>query len=394
MSTFPTFQSSSKGATGSKLPETSSKGPWGTSPPTTNWLSPIIDRYQHVIEILKTGSPLRIATDCSGLDTPITALNLVGIPYEHIFSSDINESSKKFILQNHKPHTFYNNLIGRKFDTNLKLDLYVAGFPCQPFSTLGKQCGINDKRGKIFFHIADFIENQQPNIFILENVKRIKTIDGGATFKIILDRLSQIGGQMYTIHHHVLNTCDYGLPQSRNRVYIVGIKKILLKNQLSFPEKLQTNTNISDLILDHEIYQRDLSPQLSKVHQRGYGELAPHMSKILGLLPEIDSRQNSIYNLNVSNLQWFRKGKYNLCPCLSTQCNYYLPYYQRTITPYEAALLQGIPLHTMNTDNLSDRQLYRLVGNAMSCNVILCIILQTLEGSWLPRFKHPLAKLH
>ncbi len=100
-------------------------------------------------------------------------------------------------------------------------DILLAGFPCQPFSILGDKQGFEDTRGTLFFDIARILKRKQPNAFLLENVKQLRTHDKGRTFAIIQEHLSQLG---YTTYHAVLNALDFGLPQKRERIFIVGFR--------------------------------------------------------------------------------------------------------------------------------------------------------------------------
>jgi len=101
-------------------------------------------------------------------------------------------------------------------------DILLAGFPCQPFSIAGKGLGFADTRGTLFFNIEEILRIKQPYGFFLENVKRLTTHDNGKTFKVITERLKELG---YFIHYQVLNSLDYGIPQKRERIYIVGFKE-------------------------------------------------------------------------------------------------------------------------------------------------------------------------
>lgn len=101
-------------------------------------------------------------------------------------------------------------------------DILLAGFPCQPFSIAGKGLGFADTRGTLFFNIEAILKAKQPEAFLLENVKRLTTHDNGNTFAIILDRLNKLG---YAVYYKVFNSLDFGLPQKRERIYIVGFKK-------------------------------------------------------------------------------------------------------------------------------------------------------------------------
>ena len=101
-------------------------------------------------------------------------------------------------------------------------DILLAGFPCQPFSIIGDKQGFQDTRGTLFFDIARILKQKQPRAFLLENVKQLLTHDKGRTFAVIEEQLSQLG---YTIYHKVLNALDFGLPQKRERIFIVGFRE-------------------------------------------------------------------------------------------------------------------------------------------------------------------------
>ena len=98
-------------------------------------------------------------------------------------------------------------------------DLLVAGFPCQAFSIAGKRRGFNDTRGTLFFEIARILKDKQPKFFILENVKGLLSHDNGNTFKTIISTLTELG---YDLQWQVLNSKNFGVPQNRERVFIVG----------------------------------------------------------------------------------------------------------------------------------------------------------------------------
>ena len=101
-------------------------------------------------------------------------------------------------------------------------DILLAGFPCQPFSIIGDKQGFQDTRGTLFFDIARILKRKQPTAFLLENVKQLLTHDKGRTFAVIEEQLSQLG---YTTYHKVLNALDFGLPQKRERIFIVGFRE-------------------------------------------------------------------------------------------------------------------------------------------------------------------------
>jgi DNA (cytosine-5)-methyltransferase 1 len=124
--------------------------------------------------------PLRVGTDCSGIEAPIHALEQLGIPHRHIWSSDIDKYCIKSIKANYCPERIYGDPDGSYSDGDIRnrdnntlpdIDLYVCGFPCQPFSMAGQRKGLQDRRGNVFWSCIDVIKKKKPKYFILENVK-------------------------------------------------------------------------------------------------------------------------------------------------------------------------------------------------------------------------------
>lgn len=116
-------------------------------------------------------------------------------------------------------------------DSIPKHDVLLAGFPCQAFSIIGKMKGFADTRGTMFFEVARILQHHQPKAILLENVKQLVSHDGGKTFKVILDTLAELG---YSVKWKILNALDFGLPQKRERVIIVGFKSAAACAQFNF----------------------------------------------------------------------------------------------------------------------------------------------------------------
>ncbi len=183
-------------------------------------------------------SVLRIGTDCSGIEAPIEALRQLQIPHKHIWSSDIDKFVIQSIKANYEPEILFGDPDGPYPDGDITkrdnsilpdIDLYVAGFPCQPFSNAGKRKGFSDKRGNVFWGCLDVIKNKRPKYFILENVRGILWNDKenkkdkyGRTWNTIWSELQGLEEYGYCVKWKVLNTRDYGIPQNRQRVFMVG----------------------------------------------------------------------------------------------------------------------------------------------------------------------------
>lgn len=135
-----------------------------------------------------------------------------------VFSSEIDPHAQEMYLAN-----FREKPEGDLRKINLKnipnFDVLLAGFPCQPFSIAGEKKGFNDIRGTLFFDIAKIFEYHQPKVIVLENVKHFKNHDHGNTLTIVLNTLNKLG---YTTSWTLLNAKDFGVPQNRERIIIIG----------------------------------------------------------------------------------------------------------------------------------------------------------------------------
>jgi DNA (cytosine-5)-methyltransferase 1 len=205
---------------------------------------------------------IKVGTDFSGIGSPEAALKRLNIPHHNVFACDIDKYAKKSFLELNSPDLFYDDITTRDYKEVPQLDLYVAGFPCQSFSLAGKRGGFNDTRGTLFFNVAEFIKVNQPACFILENVKGLLSHDNGRTYQTITDVLTNGGGTLngqmgmdtiddglgYHVYTKVLNTKDYGIPQNRERIFIVGFKHWRTFN---FPVKLPLKLKLKDMLQDN-----------------------------------------------------------------------------------------------------------------------------------------------
>lgn len=150
-------------------------------------------------------------------------------------------------------------------------DILVGGFPCQAFSQAGKQLGFEDTRGTLFFEIARIIKAKRPKVFLLENVKNLVRHDKGKTFKVIMDTLTSLD---YVVGAKVLNGKDFGVPQNRERIYIVGFDKHQVNNieDFRFPTPPMTSTQVGN-VLDVNVPDKyTISDRLWAGHKRRKSE--------------------------------------------------------------------------------------------------------------------------
>ena len=163
-------------------------------------------RYLDYLPIFKHRE-IRYGSDCSGIEAPLQALTALGIKYNHVFSSEINKTSRELSFLNYgKPKLFFDDITKRDHSLLPKIDLYVAGFPCQPFSQMGKRGGFDDYKGRglIFFECYDTIIETDPDMFLLENVKGLLTHDKGKTIDMIKMYLNKLDYDIYILLARVL----------------------------------------------------------------------------------------------------------------------------------------------------------------------------------------------
>ena len=125
-------------------------------------------------------------------------------------------------------------------------DILCAGFPCQAFSISGKQRGFRDDRGTLFFDVARIVKEKKPKIVFMENVKNFATHDSGKTLQIVKSTMEKLG---YTFNQKVLNSVDYGIPQKRERLYMVCFRKDLLIKNFTFPKAIKLTKHVEDYLL-------------------------------------------------------------------------------------------------------------------------------------------------
>jgi DNA (cytosine-5)-methyltransferase 1 len=267
---------------------------------------------------------------------------------ECVFSSDIDKYCQDSYEANfgHRPTGDITQVDEKDIPDH---DILFAGFPCQPFSIIGQMKGFNDIRGTLFFDIARIIKHKKPKAFILENVKQLVGHNGGETLKTIIKTLEKELG--YTVKYAVLNALDYGLPQKRERVIIVGHREPIL---FSYPQPIRPFKPLSEILekkVDKKYYASDYILQKRKESHK------------------------SAYKLSI----WHENKAGNICSypysCAlrsGASYNYLLVNGERRLTPREMFRLQGFP----DTYKIvvSDGEAKKQAGNAVPVNLVKAVI--------------------
>jgi DNA (cytosine-5)-methyltransferase 1 len=209
---------------------------------------------------------IKIATVCSGIGSPEQALKELNIPHEISFACEIDKYARQTYLANFTPNVIYQDLTAEEWDKPEQYsDLFIGGIPCQAFSLAGKRLGELDKRGLLFYDFYRYVKNQQPKVFIIENVKGLLSDNNGITFQnwcALLGRsmnthvnmFNHDDSLLYNLHFKVLNSKDFGVPQNRERVFLIGIRNDL-PNTFRFPIGERLKIRLKD-ILESEVDEK------------------------------------------------------------------------------------------------------------------------------------------
>ena len=236
-------------------------------------------------------------------------------------------------------------------------DILVGGFPCQAFSQAGKKLGFDDTRGTLFFEIARIIKEKKPRAFLLENVKNLTLHDKGKTFAVITNTLRELG---YEIYPMLFKAKDFGVPQNRERIYIVGFNKKDVPNYKDFEEPIPpcVPTRVGTILEDNADEKYTLSDALWEGHKRRKRE---HKEKGNGFGYSIFNEESPY--TNTISARYYKDGSEILIEQAGKN--------PRKLTPREAARLQGFPEEFIIP--VSDTQAYKQFGNSVAVPVINAI---------------------
>jgi DNA (cytosine-5)-methyltransferase 1 len=194
---------------------------------------------------------LSLFCGCGGLD-----MGFVQSGFDIVWANDFDKYAVQTYKANFDHRVVEADINKVDLDALPDFDVLIGGFPCQPFSMMGEERGFEDARGTLFFRIAEIIKDRiqkgkKPAAIILENVRSLRTHDGGRTFKTIKNILEN--ELKYKFFSDILNTADYGIPQTRNRTYIVCFANETAK--FDFPKKEELKLTMQDL-LEHGVAEK------------------------------------------------------------------------------------------------------------------------------------------
>jgi len=359
----------------------------------------------------KDMNKIKVGSDFSGVGAFNQALMRLGIDYQEVFACDMDKFARQTFIHNYgEPEYYPMNVYDRKIPKE-SLDIYMTSPPCQAFSLAGKRLGKDDKRGVLFFNSHEFIQVNKPRYFIFENVKGLLSDDGGKTFQ---EWINMLGGKSvnglpvlfahedavpYHLYWQVLNAKHHGVPQNRERVFLIGIRDDQ-DNTFTWPNEEKLRKRLKDVLEDSVDDKYFLSEKmLNFVLTTNFQEAKPidinkdaaPCVKVGGDVSCFDTNKLKIksgtakgydeategdsinFAFASSDIRRGRVGK-QVAQTLDTACNQGVidNYKIRRLTPRECFRLMDFP--DTFTWPVSDSQAYKQAGNSIVVRVLEKII--------------------
>lgn len=289
---------------------------------------------------------------------------------KNVFSSEIDTNACLTYINNfgEDPQSDVTKLTKAQVANIPDFDILLAGFPCQTFSIAGIKKGFEDSRGQLFFDIAKILKIKKPQAFLLENVKGLVSHEQGNTLKTILKILTE--ELNYRVTYQVLNSKDFGVPQNRERIYIVGFKR---KSDFAFPAPLGTKVSISDILESGVAEKYFISERYWQCLQQ---HKARHQNKGNGFGYKIIEKSGISNAIVVGGMG--KERNLIIDRSLTALDPKYNNAFVRKMTPREWARLQGYPddfkIHPIDT------HAYKQLGNSVTVPVITAIAENMLKA--------------
>lgn len=310
---------------------------------------------------------------CSGIGGGRLGMELSGL--ECVGHSEIDEKTSMTYTKFFNDNRNYRDLT--KIDPKIlpNFDVLLAGFPCQTFSIVGKRQGFSDDRGKIIYSLIEIIKEKNIKYFLLENVKGLINHKKGETLRIIKNELEKIG---YNLYIKVLNSIDFGVPQKRERVYIVGFRKDLDREKFEFPKEEDIIYNLEEYIDNSNDLELNKNDKTFNKYLKNKYNIDKNYR-----IEDILTWENSIIDYRQSDLRRYdgffptlRTGRHGLLYIKNGKL--------MKLSGYEALLLQGFPKNIaqkVKEDKFFvNSKVLSQAGNAMTVNVIKKITKKILEA--------------
>ncbi len=251
---------------------------------------------------------IKVGSDFSGVGAFNQALNRLGIDYKEVFACDMDKYARQTFIHNYgEPEYYPTNVYEREIPAE-SLDIYMTSPPCQAFSLAGKRLGKDDKRGILFFNSHEFIQVNKPRFFIFENVKGLLSDNGGRTFQ---EWVNMLGGKSvngvpilfpyedtvpYHLYWQVLNAKHHGVPQNRERVFLIGIRDDA-DNNFRFPTEEVLTKRLKDVLeseVDEKFFLSDKMISYISKDRQGNENLVVNREVANAITCEIKKMQRSM----------------------------------------------------------------------------------------------------
>lgn len=351
---------------------------------------------------------IKVGSDFSGVGAFNQALMRLGINYDEIFACDMDKYARETFIHNYGEPNYYPKDVYERVIPKKSLDIYMTSPPCQAFSLAGKRLGKNDKRGILFFNSHEFIKINKPRYFIFENVKGLISDNNGKTFS---EWINMLGGKSvnglpvlfpfedsvpYHIYYKVMNAKKHGVPQNRERVFIVGIRDDK-DNNFRWAKEEHLNKRLKD-VLENEVLEKYFLSKKTinsflkhkerhEKKQTGFkwkpkkeNDTANTLRANSSLCPT----DNTIWIADYRSDEGLRIRKDNVSPCMTSSMQDYKEWNPkagtrnppligkntniRRLTPRECFRLMDFP--DSFTWTCSDSQAYKQAGNSI---VVRCL---------------------
>lgn len=345
----------------------------------------------------------------SGMGTDSHAIHSLNLKWDNIGWCDIDRSAQEMYKLNFPEHkNFYPDITEIDWNNVEPFDILFGGFPCVAFSIQGKRMGFEDTRGTLIFNLVDGLKTIKPRYGVFENVKGLLNHHKGKTFEIILNTLSDIG---YYVKYKILNTKDYGVPQNRERLWMIAFRDKEDFDNFEWPEK----NNPNDFKVIHDILDDNIPENLfldqnlvnfykTIIEKKLEGMPFPteRVNKIQNFysmrldhgfsptrqnpLPPNDELSNSLSSKYLGKPIRHEASKriysvYGVAPTLTCASGKGIMItngeWFRTLTVNEQMKLQGFDPKNVKTEGIPVNQIYKQLGNGWSLNII-CKILNSL----------------
>ena len=354
----------------------------------------------------RPNSTIRVASLFSGIGAFEQALDILGLKSKIVLACDNDQFVKKSFFANYEINekNWFDDvqeINGTKFKN--KVDLLVGGAPCQSFSMVGKRLGLKDTRGNLTLHFIKKINEIKPKVFIFENVRALLSVDNGDAWKIIYNKFKQTG---YTFYYNTLNAKNFGIPQNRERLFVIGFKN---KQNFLFPQPIKLKNTMQDY-LEGEFDKKFYLPPKGVAFVTKNKNLKKRYTQVNGKIALCQKRNQQFnwhgdfiqvkksdikkyilsdkvkkYVLSTGTKGFYSKPEIDLeiaRPLVSTMhkmhrsgVDNYVSLKKgkiRKLTPRECLRLMGFPDTFKQV--VSDTQLYRQTGNSIVVNIVIALL--------------------